>query len=66
MLTVTIDILNEKALSILRSLEQLKIIHLRKEGLEQKTKIDWNNYKGAMSKQSIESVNQQLDELRNQ
>jgi len=66
MLTVTIDIINEKALSLLRNLEQLKLIHLRKEKEPKSSKVDWLSYKGAMSKEPLSAVNKQLEELRNE
>ena len=66
MRTITIDIINEKALNLLKDLELLKLIRLRKEKPEKKTKTDWLNYKGAMTKQSLEKVNRQLKELRNE
>lgn len=66
MRTVTIDIINEKALNLLRDLELLKLIRLRKVKPEQKTKIDWLNYKGAMTRQPLDSIDQQLNELRNE
>lgn len=51
MRTITIDIINEKALSLLRELEGLKLIRLRKDETGKKTTAtDWTKYKGAMSK----------------
>jgi len=54
MQTVTIDIINSKALKLLQDLELLKLIRLRKE---KKSVVEipneWSSkYKGAMSKQS--------------
>ena len=65
MRTITIDIINEKAIHLLQDLELLKLIRLRKEETGQKD-IDWGQYKGAMSKQPISEVDQQLNELRNE
>ena len=65
MRTSTIDIINEKAIHLLQALELLKLIRLRKEKAGQKCS-DWGKYKGAMSKQSISEVDQQLNELRNE
>ncbi|MEM9339268.1 MAG: hypothetical protein AAGA66_11105 [Bacteroidota bacterium] len=65
MRTITIDIINEKAIHLLQDLELLKLIRLRKENTS-KERTDWGKYKGAMSKQSISEVDQQLNELRNE
>ena len=65
MRTITIDIINEKAIHLLQDLELLKLIRLRKEKLGHKS-TDWGKYKGAMSKQSISEVDQQLNKLRNE
>ncbi len=60
MRTITIDIINEKAIHLLQDLELLKLIRIRKD----KEGVDWGKYKGAMSKQPIIEVDQQLNELR--
>lgn len=67
MRTITIDIINEKALHLLRDMELLKLIRLRKEkpGKTIETK-DWSQYKGAMSKQPVSKIDEQLNELRNE
>jgi hypothetical protein len=65
MKTITIDILNEKAIHLLQDLELLKLIRLRKENAGQKG-TNWGKYKGAMSKQPISEVDQQLNELRSE
>jgi hypothetical protein len=62
MRSITIDILNEKALQLLRDLEKLNLIKLRTEPVA--STVDWLKYKGAMSKESIEVVDRQLDSLR--
>ncbi len=51
MRTVTIDIINEKVLNLLRDLELLKLIRLRKDNTQETAVTNWLNYKGAMSKQ---------------
>ena len=66
MRTITIDIINEKAMHLLQDLELLKLIRLRKEKDGQNDATDWGKYKGAMSKQPISEVDQQLNELRNE
>jgi hypothetical protein len=68
MKTITIDILNEKAMDLLKNLEILKLIRLRKEKYGEKDVSAVNliaKYKGAMSKQSLDEVDKQLNELRN-
>lgn len=63
--TITIDIINEKALKLLQDLELLKLIRVRKEK-EQSASINWaERYKGAMTKQSISDIDNQLNDLRN-
>jgi hypothetical protein len=68
MTTVTVDILNEKAITLLRDLELLKLIRLRKERDEPKASgmSLISKYKGAMSRQPINEIDQQLKDLRNE
>lgn len=67
MRTITIDIINEKALNLLRNLELLKLIRLRRSPSEEKpSAMNWTKYKGALSKQPINEVDQQLNELRSE
>lgn len=62
--TVTIDILNEKALKLLQDLEGLQLIRMRKEKTSS-TSVNWaESYKGAMTKQPISDIDSQLNELR--
>jgi len=62
--SVTIDILNSKALVLLKDLEDLQLIRMHHETPDV-SHIDWvNKYKGAMSQQSISSVDDQLNKLR--
>ncbi len=62
--TVTIDIINEKALKLLQDLELLQLIRVHKEKPTPDSK-NWERYKGAMTKQPISELDNQLDELRN-
>ena len=65
MRSITIDIINEKALNLLRDMELLKLIRLRKEKPEGKrSALNWSKYKGAMSKEPISEVDHQLNDLR--
>lgn len=60
MQTLVIDILNEKAVALLKDLEALKLIKLRTD----KSQSKWGQYKGAMTKQSLQKVDEQLSNLR--
>lgn len=63
--TVTIEIINEKAIKLLQDLEVLELIRMRKENYPSDT--NWSKrYKGAMSKQPIAEINNQLNQLRNE
>lgn len=65
MQTITVDIINEKALSLLKDLEGLKLIRIRKNIVEQKVSLNSvAKYKGAMKKQAVENIDHQLNELR--
>lgn len=66
MRTIKIDIINKKALKLLREMELLKLIRVRKEESKSLEDIDWLSYKGKMSKQSISDIDKQLNDLRNE
>lgn len=67
MRTIKIDIINTKVLNLLRELEQLKLIRVRKDRPKEKTVVkDTSKYKGTMSKQSLNEINKQLNELRSE
>lgn len=67
MRTITIDIINKKVLNLLRELEQLKLIRVRKDRSGEKPAVmNRNKYKGTMSKQPLNEINQQLNELRSE
>lgn len=62
--TITIDIINDKAMKLLEDLEQLQLIRLRKEQ-PQSASANWaKRYKGAMSRQLLAKVDNQLNALR--
>lgn len=66
MQTITIDIINNKAIRLLQDLELLQLIRMRKEKTQATTNINWAaKYKGAMTKQPLTDINNQLNELRN-
>jgi hypothetical protein len=66
MKTITIDIINDKVLKLLQDLESLKLIKVRKEIVKPASEVNWKaSYKGAMTKQTIDDIDNQLNELRN-
>ena len=63
--TITIDIINVKAIKLLQDLESLQLIRMRKDHPETNNQIDWETtYKGAMHKQSLVEIENQLKDLR--
>ena len=62
MKTVTDDIIDKKALSLLHDLELLKLIKVHEPSSKQST--DWKRHKGAMTRQSIQEIEAQLNQLR--
>ena len=67
MQSLTIDILNSKALKLLQDLEQLHLIRLHNAPIEQGVTFNWAaKYKGAMTKQSLSDIDKQLNELRSE
>ena len=65
MQTITIDILNNKAVRLLQDLELLQLIRMRKEKTQPADEINWaTKYKGAMTKQPLTDIDKQLNELR--
>jgi len=67
MQTVTIDIVNNKAVRLLKDLELLQLISIRKEKQTSARTLDWAaKYKGAMTKESPVDIDNQLSELRNE
>lgn len=66
MQTVTIDIINTKAVKLLQDLEELDLIHIHKDNAQSaENRNGIPNYKGAMTKQPLDVIENQLDELRN-
>ena len=68
MRTVTLDILKDEAFDLLKDLEALNVIRIQSEKEEPTTSREdlAAKYSGAMSKQSTEDVDKQLNELRNE
>ena len=68
MTTLTIDVLNDDALNLLKDLELLKIIRVRidKGVVEVTAKNLISKYKGAMTRQRLTEIDNQLDQMRNE
>ena len=65
MQTLIIDIINDKALKLIQDMELLKLIRVRKEKVRQEESINWTaKYKGAMQKQPLNEIDEQLNDLR--
>lgn len=66
MKTLTIDIVNDKVIKLLHDLESLQLIRVHREKPLKETQIKWEaKYKGAMQKQPLIEIDNQLNELRN-
>ena len=64
--TLTIDVLNNKAIRLLQDLENMQLIRVRKEE-PTISKVNWSEkYKGAMTKQTPTEIEEQLKEIRNE
>jgi hypothetical protein len=68
MRTVTIDAFSDEAMSILKSLDALKIIRIYNDTERSNySPVDFiAKYKEGMTKQSPEEIDKQLNELRNE
>lgn len=68
MTTITLDILDEKAINLLKDLESLKIIRLHETNEADiiTPAKSVKKYKGLMTSQSIEEIEKQLNDLRNE
>lgn len=66
MATLTIEVLNEHALNLLKELEALKFIRIQGEEKESPSNTEnlITKYKGAMTTQSIAEIDKQLYDLR--
>jgi hypothetical protein len=65
MQTLTIDIINDKAVKLIQDMELLKLIRVRKGKAQKEEMINWaSKYKGAMQKQPLNEVGDQLNDLR--
>jgi len=67
MRTVTLDILDDKAINLLKDLETLNVIRIQEEQEVKKPFLNLaEKYSGKMTSQSIEEVDRQLKELRDE
>jgi len=66
--TVTLDILNDKAMNLLKDLELLKLVRVRRQtSTDKELKKDLiAKYKGAMTPQNKDEIDCQLQDLRNE
>ena len=65
--TIRVDIINEKGLKYLQELEVLQLIRLREDKAVPLGPTDWAaKYEGAMSKQPLSVIDQQINDLRNE
>jgi hypothetical protein len=65
MRTLTIDILNDKAINLIKDLENLQLIRVRSKISKPKKSINWvEKYNGAMKKENLSEADAQLKELR--
>lgn len=67
MTTITLDILDDKAIDLLKDLESLKVIRLHQINENKTSSLNLAaKYSGAMTKQSLEDIDKQLNDLRNE
>jgi hypothetical protein len=68
MRTITLDILKDEAMNLLKDLEALKIIRIQSydEAVHVLPVNLASKYSGAMSKQSPEEIDRELNDLRNE
>lgn len=67
MQSLTIDILNSKAIKLLQDLEQLHLIRVHHDPTQHHASENWAaKYKGAMTKQPLTEIDKQLNELRSE
>ncbi|HEV7382838.1 MAG TPA: hypothetical protein VGN64_23745 [Dyadobacter sp.] len=64
--TITLDIIDDKALNLLVDLERLKLIRLHRETNRSTDDSNIHRYKGAIKKQPLHEVDKQLNELRSE
>ena len=66
MRSITIDIINDKAVRLLQDMELQQLIRVRRKKPQSRVLINWDaKYKGAMQKQPLIDIDNQLNDLRN-
>lgn len=65
MKTLTIEIINEKALNLLRDMALLDLIRFHSDTVQPPMPNWAERYKGAMTRQSVTDIETQLNNLRN-
>jgi hypothetical protein len=70
MQTITIDILNNNAIKLLKDLELLQLIRMRKEITAPSTdatkKLKPSDYRGSISKETADKLNAHIDQSRSE
>jgi Ni,Fe-hydrogenase maturation factor len=70
MQTITIDILNHKALKLLEDLELLQLIRLRKEktlpAKDTLKRLKPSDFRGSISKETADKLNAHVEQSRNE
>jgi hypothetical protein len=60
-----IEVMNDQALTLIKDLEALDLIEIRKDFTSEDKPADIRSYKGKMKQQPLLIVEEQLQELRN-
>jgi len=67
MKTITVDILQDKALNLLKDLEAMNVIRLHDSEENNMQNLNRSSkYSGKMTKQPLDEVDKQLNDLRNE
>lgn len=65
--TLTVDIINDKAIQLLYDLEVLQLIRIYNQKKPTSNIADFvKKYKGSMTKQAIQDIDQQFNEMRHE
>lgn len=63
MTVVSVELLNENAMDLLKDLEKMNILKVKNAGIKSNI-TDWSKLKGSMTSQPIEEIESELKELR--
>ncbi len=66
MKTITIELLNEKAINLIKQLEQLNILRITIDSTSQKRKISSHQWVGSLSKDTAKLMLASVDQSRNE